>query len=196
MATQFGGMVGEEKRMLAQKKMGSLVAADLEAMDTTTLVGAVCEEVGSGYHLKHFTERGRLWSEICKDQERLQEVVQVIFQVYIDNLRTCARGREKFARLQLEWMGFVCSVVHVQELFADSSVARVQFLWQTLIASSVPQGRSGDDFNTLFYSVSRAVFNYCQRKVVAIKEGSELDEKHQDLQRRLHWPLTRHRCFD
>ena len=51
-----------------------------------------------------FTNAVGLWNNISK---HMHSVVQATLRVYIDNLRACTKGKEKFARLQLEWMGMI-----------------------------------------------------------------------------------------
>lgn len=166
-------MVAEEKRVLRKKKINSL-ANDLEKMDPNDLFREVCREVESGHHVKFYSERGRVWSDISKQRDRLFNLVQAASKVYVEDLRACAKGREKFARLQIAWMGLVRSVLHEQPA-VDSSAAEVRQLWESLVQTATV------DSNALFWSVCRAVFNYCQRIIVAIKEGSELDEAEEEL---------------
>ena len=66
------------------------------------------------------------------------------------------------------------SILH-EHPAANSTAATVQRVWESLVITVNPRGFS-EHSNTLFSSMCRAVFNYCQIKVVVIKESSELDD--------------------
>ena len=66
------------------------------------------------------------------------------------------------------------SVLH-EYLAANSTVATVQCVSELLVIIVDLQG-SSEHSNTLVYSMCRALFNYCQTKIVVIKERSELDD--------------------
>ena len=42
------------------------IAADLEKMDLSDLFDNVCREVENGYHVKFYSECGRIWGDISK----------------------------------------------------------------------------------------------------------------------------------
>ena len=71
------------------------------------------------------------------------------------------------------------SVLH-EKPSADSTAATVQRVCESFIVNVNPQGYS-EQSNALFCNICRAVFNYmyCQVKVMAIKEGLELDHDKQ-----------------
>ena len=93
----------------------------------------------------------------------------------VENIRTCTIGREKFAHLQIQWMGMVRFVLHKHPA-TNSTAATLQHVWELFIVTVNPQV-SLEHSNALFLSMYRAAFiNYWQTKVMRIKQSSELDD--------------------
>ena len=60
---------------------------------------------------------GMLSSPTSKDC--LLELVLVLYQLYIDQLQLCRKGKEKFTRLQMAWMETMRDVFHLTEDQSD-----------------------------------------------------------------------------
>lgn len=133
----------------------------MNTVDKGDLLGMVREEVSSGYHIKHYSKQGHMWNEDLEQHKHFQELIQLTIWAYINNLRMCTEGREKLSHLQLEWTRLIHSFTHEQELAANSE--QLQHRWQALVGTCAQsQGHSTDEYNAIFSSVCRAVFNYCQ----------------------------------
>ena len=145
--------VAEEKRLLWKKQMESIVA-NLERMYLSNLFDKVCREIEIGYHVRFNSEHGHLWCDISKDCYELYSVVQATSKVYVENLRMCAKGREKFACIQIQWMGMIMFVLH-EHPAANSTVAIVQCVWESLIVT-VNLHSSLEHSNALFSSMCTA----------------------------------------
>ena len=73
----------EEKPRLLRKIQIQTVAAELEKAEAKNLVEEVCKEVGSGYHVRYFNDRQRLWTDIMEQQrERLASIVAAALRLY------------------------------------------------------------------------------------------------------------------
>ena len=84
--------------------MDEIICA-LETADRSGLLEKVIEDVGNGYHVTHFRDRQQGWNTIVTtSKDCLLELVLVLYQLYIDKLQLCHKGKEKFTRLQLPGM--------------------------------------------------------------------------------------------
>ena len=97
-------------QQIKNRKMDEIICA-LETADRSELLERVIEDVGSSYHVTHFRD-GMLssttmqrWNAIVTTSKHcLLELVLVLYQLYIDKLQLCRKGKEKFTWLQLAWM--------------------------------------------------------------------------------------------
>ena len=185
MATRDTDMIAEKQRLIKKKKMDEIVCA-LETADERELLENVIKDVGSGHHLTHFSDRQQQWNAIVtKSKDCLLELVLALHQLYIEKLELCRKGKDKYTRLQLAWMEAMRDVIHDQsdededeEKFSKSKLpspvsnSEIRQSWNLVVG---PSGWSVDS-DALFHCITKAVFSYCQRKIVSIKEGSETEE--------------------
>ena len=177
MATRDTDMISEKQRLIKKRKMDDIVCA-LETADRRELLENVIKDVGSGHHQQ--------WNAIVtKSKDCLLELVLALHQLYIEKLQLCRKGKDKYTRLQLAWMEAMRDVIHDQsdededeekigksKLPSPVSNSEIQQRWNLVVG---PSGQSVDS-NALFHCICKAVFSYCQRKIVSIKEGSETEE--------------------
>ena len=99
--------------------MDEIICA-LETADRSELLEKVIEDVSNGYHVTHFCDRQQRWNAIVTtSKDCLLELVLVLYQLYIDKLQLCRKGKEKFTRLQLAWMETMRDVFHLTEDQSD-----------------------------------------------------------------------------
>ena len=105
-------MIADKQRLIKKRKMDEIICA-LETADRSELLEKVIEDVGSGYHVTHFRDRQQRWNAIVTtSKDCLLELVLVLYQLYIDKLQLCCKGKEKFTQLQLAWMETMQDVIH------------------------------------------------------------------------------------
>ena len=121
MATTDTGMIADKQRLIKKRKMYDIhVVCALETADKSELLEKVIKDVGSGYHLTHFHDWHQRWNAIVTtSKDCLLELVLVLYQLYIDKLQLCRKGKEKFTRLQLAWMETMRDVIHLTEDQSD-----------------------------------------------------------------------------
>ena len=103
-----------DKQWLIKKRKMDEIFCTLETADRSELLEKVIEDVGSGYHLMHFRDRQQRWNAILTtSKDCLLELVLVLYQLYIDKLQLCCKGKETFTRLQLAWMETMRDVFHL-----------------------------------------------------------------------------------
>ena len=110
---------GDYIQQIKKRKMDEIICT-LETADRSELLERVVEDVGSGYHVKHFRDRQQRWNAIVTtSKDCLLELVLVLYQLYIDKLQLCRKCKEKFTRLQLAWMETIRDVFHLTEDQSD-----------------------------------------------------------------------------
>ena len=124
-------------------------------------------EVGVGHHLKVFPDRSALWGACIENQE-FKTFVSVVFREYISLVHQCCKGREKYANFQVKWMDFVRTVLHEP---IDKHHASKQW---SVVEEKMDVVPSKSARNAVMSSVMRAVLNYSQQRLVAVKEGETL----------------------
>ena len=82
-------------------------AANLEKIYLSYLFDNTYIENEKWYHMKFYSQHGRFWGDISKHHDELYNIVQATSEVHVENLRACAKGREKHACLQIEWMSMI-----------------------------------------------------------------------------------------
>ena len=99
--------------------MDEIICA-LETADRSKLLERVIENVGSGYHVTHFSDRQQRWNAIVTTfKDCLLELVLVLYRLYIDKLQLCRKGKEKCKRFQLARMETIRDVFHLTEDQSD-----------------------------------------------------------------------------
>ena len=91
--TDTTGMIAVKQQLIKKRKMNDIICS-LETADRSELLEKVIEDFGSGYHMTHFRDRQQRWNAIvttCKDY--LLELVLVLYQLYIDKLQLCRKGK-------------------------------------------------------------------------------------------------------
>ena len=102
----------DKQRLIKKRKMDEIICA-LETADKSELLEKVIEDVGSGYYVTHFRDRQQRWNAIVTtSKDCLLELVLVLYQLYIDKLQLCCKGKEMFTQLQLAWMETMQNVFH------------------------------------------------------------------------------------
>ena len=93
----------DKQRLIKKRKFDEMICG-LETADRSELLEKVID-VGSSYHVTHFCDRKQRWNAIVTtSKDCLLKLVLVLYQLYIDKLQLCRKGKEKFTRLQLAWM--------------------------------------------------------------------------------------------
>ena len=86
-------MIAVKQRLIKKRKMDDIICA-LETADRSKLFEKVIEDFGSGYH---FRDRQQRWNAIVTtSKDYLLELVLVLYQLYIDKLQLCCKGKGKF----------------------------------------------------------------------------------------------------
>ena len=62
-------------------------------------------------------------------QGLMLELVLVLYQLYIDKLQLCCKGKEKLTRLQLAWMETMRDVFHLTEDQSDEERIGIIFYY-------------------------------------------------------------------
>ena len=131
-------------------------------------------EVSTGHHLKCFPERKRFW-DACVTNRTLDGFVGALFQQYITLLGQCFKGKEKYAKFQLQWMELVRVLIH------KPASHPVGMQWGELV-KKVGEPLSASTKGAVIISLCKAMFDVCQQHIVAFKEGETLLlESEQDL---------------
>ena len=66
---------------------------------------------------------------VQRSKNCLLELVLVLYQLYIDKLQLCRKGKEKFAQLQLAWMETMRDVFHPTEDQSDEERIGIIFYY-------------------------------------------------------------------
>ena len=192
MATSAGLVTSEYlnsgDRVLNKQQLKALVE-DLGKVDGKQILECVLEEVSKGYHLQHFAERQLFWNDCCKNSD-LKKFVTELHQLYIKLVSDVA-GRAKYASLQMRWMNSVRIIMHgpdeketksdldSQQASTEPSSCKCADTdaagntWRELIdkAHNPP---SDSTKNAVLMSITRSVFEFCQKQMVKFKEGDTL----------------------
>ncbi len=168
-ATSTSGFVTEKKQLLSKKKVTDFVKELRQRK--TGLLAFVKEQVSSGAHLHFFTldSRQAFWEQ-CIQTAELEDLVAALFEKYISILERCFKGREKYARLQIEWMESVRAAQHDHDRPQEEATSR----WADLL-ETIPNPSTAT--SSILSCASRAVFMYCQQTIVNVKEGVETSEE-------------------
>ncbi len=161
--------LGQDVKMLKKKQVEDLLR-QLEQVTVEEVLGQVKLEVGKGYHLAHFPERQVFW-EACIRSSALRDIVSALRTEYVRLVRTSSKGREKFGHMQIRWMEVVHDVLHKSSPVPDDA-SDVLKKWAVLLKA--PGSPSEATKSAIVTSLARAVFNYCQQRIVAVKEGVTL----------------------
>ena len=167
--------LAEKQRMLPKKKTKSLIS-ELRNVKSEDLLSQVYKDVGSGYHLKHYPERQAFW-DVRVQTKALDPSVNTLFDKYLD-LVVGLKGHEKYASLQVHWMELLCCIQY------EPTSQKAIFQKWSLAVKEVETVPSTATECAIITSIGRAVFNFCQQSIVAMKEGvrflfeeeKELDE--------------------
>ena len=121
-------------------KMDEIICA-LETADRSELLEKVIEDVCSGYHVMHFRDRQQQWNAMASaivtmSKDCLLELVLVLYQLYMDKLQLCRKGKEKLTRLQLAWMETMRDVFHLTEYQSDEKESASSFTTDRGVAES------------------------------------------------------------
>ncbi len=128
-------------------------------------------DVSAGVHLTHFPERQVFWDG-CARSEPFKDFVHALLLKYVSLVRGCCKGKLKYAKFLVEWMELQRVLLHEPTPPSDLGGASAQARWVAVLQtvdSPSPSTKSG-----VLTSVMRAVFNFCQQKVVSKKEGGTL----------------------
>lgn len=153
--------VAEKKKLLA-KKVSELV--EILKKRQAELCESVKRDVASGRHLHVFPDRLAFW-EKCKQSEDLEKLLHTLFTHYLVLMEECFKGKEKYGKFQVEWMEYVCLVQ-----YECPPVSEAGKLWLQVVEKS-GLGPSASTQSVTSTSVARAVFSFCQKQILAIKEG-------------------------
>ena len=121
----------DKQRLIKKRKMDEIICA-LETADRSELLEKVIEDVCSGYHVMHFRDRQQRWNAsaiVTTSKDCLLELVLVLYQLYIDKLQLCCKGKEKFTQLQLAWMETMQDVFHLTEDQSDEERIGIIFYY-------------------------------------------------------------------
>ena len=136
----------------------------------------VIERVSNMFHLEEFPERKAVWTKCCDCSKELTAFINAAFEQYTKVFESCFKGKDKYSRLQLDWIEFTRCI---QFDPSNSKAGEAGQCWQSLIActESSPSDRT---ILVLLSSVCRAVFHFCQHAIVHIKEGAGDDSGEED----------------
>ena len=154
--------VAEKKKTLAKKKVNELVEALKEKR--YEVCDVVKRDVASGTHLRVFPDRLSLWEQ-CRQTEELEKLVVTLFSHYMVLLEECFKGKEKYGRLQVQWMEYVRLVQYERPPVCEAGK-----LWAQVVEES-GLGPSHSIQSTILTSIARAVFNFCQQHILASKKA-------------------------
>lgn len=182
--------LNSEDRVLKKQQLKDLIE-ELGKVETQQIVDCVMEEVSKGHHLQYFPERQLFWNNCCTNPT-LKQFVSELHQLYI-RLVNEAVGRNKYASLQMTWMNSVRILLHGPDTEAISSGSNQESqstssdtvsclhaatdaagkVWKELANKAQPIP-SDSTKNTVLTSITRSVFNFCQKQMVKFKEGDIL----------------------
>lgn len=151
------------QRVLKKTQLRDIIA-NLEALESQEVLEKVKTEVSAGHHLQYFPERLEFW-DACIRNHALDGFVDALLKQYVTLLQQCFKGREKYAKFQLQWMELVRVLLHDSD---DSHPVGKE--WGLLIEKAA-QEPSCTTKGAVIMSICKAVFDVCQHRIVAFKEG-------------------------
>ncbi len=89
-------------------------------------------------------------------------------------MEECFQGKDKYTRLQVNWMDSLHCAQHDVE-----KAGNVGRCWQKLFQKT-ELNPEADVKSVILSCVGRAVFHFCQKTIVNIKEGDEVSEEEED----------------
>ena len=168
LSASSSGFMAEQSRVLPKSKVKELVG-NLKPKQSE-LSGFVTKEIASGQHLQVFANRQLFWEQ-CLHTEELEGLLNALFVKYVALLEACFKGREKYGTLQVEWMECIRLVQYECPCTCEAAKLWAQLVEKTNLNPSEATK------SAILSSVARAVFTFCQRQILSVKEGSNDEEE-------------------
>ena len=134
---------------------------DLLKTREPSLLTFVKQDISCSHHLTVFPLRQRFWEQCMLSTRQLENFLLALFAKYQSLLQESHKGREKYARLQLQWMD--CVRIDPYSL-CDPAVR-----WRELSAT-IEEIPSSNTSSAILSCIAQSVFTFCQQIILAIKE--------------------------
>ena len=134
------------------------------AADTTTISTAVIDVVSKETHLRLYKDRGIFWSLLSTDSNMMSTLVQSLQSLFIHLYKKCQVGKDKYCRLQLEWLR-ECSVLLQSEGTSKGSSREVNQLHPKWLKYCCDNQVDIAVSNPVIISLCSAFFDYLMLKI-------------------------------